>query len=214
MGQEHGSLPSPRQVSGKKTRGAGCPEDVFFVAAFAGDHGSFAGQVQVFHIEREDFPGPGGCFVQHPPQGLFSQVYVSSGPEFFEVLVGDGFGLVAGFPAPYYQRHRIMVYPSVALTVGHERLEGGDPGVPSRGLRRSPPLLKYVEEVAGVQLVNAKIQAKVLGHGRERLPIRPASVSRELLVREECLHSRPQVRCSPVVGQGHDPAVHGANLLL
>ena len=74
--------------------------------------------------------------------------------------------LVAGFPPPYYQRHRVVVDPLVALTVGHERLQGGDPGIPGGGLRRPPPLLKYVEEVAGVQLVNAKVQAKVLDRGR------------------------------------------------
>ena len=65
-----GSSASSGQVSGEKTSGARRPEDVFFVAAFADDHRSFAGKVHVFDVEREDFPGPGGGLVQHPPQGL------------------------------------------------------------------------------------------------------------------------------------------------
>ena len=63
-----------------------------------------------------------------------------------QVLVGDGFGLVSGFPAAYYQCHWVVVYPLVALAVGHERLQGGDPGVPGGGLRRPPPLLKGIEQ--------------------------------------------------------------------
>ena len=78
MGQEHRSSTAAGHVSGKKTRGPRGPEHVFFVAALADDHGSFARQVQILDVECEDFPGPGGGFVQHPPQGLFSQVDVSS----------------------------------------------------------------------------------------------------------------------------------------
>ena len=172
---------------------------MFFVAALADDHCPSAGKVHVFDVESEDFPGAGGCLVQHPPQGFLPEVDVSSGPEFFQVLVGDGFGLVAGFPAPYYQRHRVVVYPSVALTVGHERLEGGDPGIPGGGPRRPPPLGEDLQDIAGVQLVNGKVQSKVLDHGRERLAICSAGVRRELLVGEERFHRRPQSWCSPVV---------------
>ena len=69
-------------------------------------------------------------------------------------------------PAPYYQRHRIVVDPLVEMTVRHERLQGGDPGIPGGGLCRSPSYLEDFQDIAGVQLVNAKVHAKVLDHGR------------------------------------------------
>ena len=78
MGQEHRSSASSRQVSGEKASGARGPEHVFFVAAFADDDRSFAGKVQIFNVESQDFPCSGGGFVEHPPQGFFSQVDVSS----------------------------------------------------------------------------------------------------------------------------------------
>ena len=78
VGEENGFSASPGRISGEKTRRARGPEHVFSVAAFTCDHRSLSGKVQILHVEREDFPGPSGGFVQHPPQGFFSQVYVSS----------------------------------------------------------------------------------------------------------------------------------------
>ena len=66
------------QIAGQETSCARSPEYVFLVVALAGDHRSFAGQVHVLNVECQDFPSPSGGFVQHPPQGLLPEVYVSS----------------------------------------------------------------------------------------------------------------------------------------
>lgn len=94
VGDEDRSSAAAGEVSGQQPGGTGCPDDYLAVAAFAGDGGSFSGQVKVLDIEGEDLVGPRGGFVQHPPQCLFPQADIGSCPESAEVVVGDCFRLI------------------------------------------------------------------------------------------------------------------------
>jgi len=164
------------------------------MAALAGNHCSFPRQVHVLNVEREDFPGPGGGLVQHPPQSLFPQVDVPPRPQRYQVLAGDGFGLIPGLAPAVYQNHGIVLQPGVALAIREEWPDSGEPGVPSGRLPRPPALLKDIKEPTRVQLVERKVPPQLLDNGFKCLWVPAAGVRRQMLVGKECFH-----RPTPVV---------------
>jgi hypothetical protein len=124
------------------------------VAALADHDRSFACQVKVIDVEGENLIGPGGCFVEHPPQGLLTQPDVGARPEGVEVVVRDRFGLIPRYSLAVDRRHRIPSEPVVAPAVADKRLQSGDAGVPRRRRCVSPSLIENPANLRGGELAD------------------------------------------------------------
>ena len=79
----------------------GAPADPFGVAALGPDRGAAGVQVEVFDVQRQDFAGAGGGFVEHPPQGLLPQRNVAAGQRPVDRRPGHSAGGVEVLAAPF-----------------------------------------------------------------------------------------------------------------
>jgi hypothetical protein len=52
------------------------------------------GQVQIFHVQGQEFVGAGGGLIQQPPQGSLSQREITAGKQPLELATGEGSGAV------------------------------------------------------------------------------------------------------------------------
>ena len=148
-----------------------------------------AGQIEVLDVEGEDLVAAGCGFVQHPPQRLFPQADVGSGPEGVEVVVGDCFGLVPGDAFAVYGRQRVRVgEPPVAATVADEGLEGREASVPGGRRCFSPAFGEYRTDPRSGELAQQQVWTEIADESVECLAVGTAGVGRQVLVGEERFH--------------------------
>ena len=112
--QEDRSAGPAGQQAGEQLGRPGLPEHLLQRAALAVHPGPPVGQIQVLHVQGQEFVGAGGGLIQQPPQGSFPQVEIAVGKQPLQLTSGEGPGAVDPLAAPLQAIGRIEGEPSAA----------------------------------------------------------------------------------------------------